>query len=115
MVGYASLLYYSVYPYFKNTHIPEIHDVWIADTERKKGLGTQLVTSLETLAKEEGFTRVGIGVGLYADYGPAQKLYYTLGYVPDGNGVTYKCQSVIPGNPYPVDDDLVLWLIKPLI
>ncbi len=28
----------------------------------------------------------------------------------DGNGVTYKGQPVNPGEKYPLDDDLVLWL-----
>ena len=44
----------------------------------------------------------------------AQKLYIKMGYVPDGNGVTYKYQPVIPGDLYPVDDDLVIWLKKDL-
>jgi hypothetical protein len=34
--------------------------------------------------------RVGLGVELCADYGPAQMLYIKKGYIPDGNGVTYK-------------------------
>lgn len=57
---------------------------------------------------------VGIGAGLYADYGTAQKLYVKLGYVPDGNGITYKCKKTVPGTLYPLDDDLILWLRKPL-
>jgi len=58
------------------------------------------------------YKQIGIGVGLYKDYGCAQKLYVHLGYVPDGYGVTYKYQPVVPGNSYPVDDDLVIWLKK---
>ena len=42
-----------------------------------------------------------IGVGLYNDYGRAQKLYVHLGYVPDGHGVTYAYQSIVPGESYP--------------
>jgi hypothetical protein len=38
-----------------------------------------------------------------------------MGYAPDGHGVTYKCTSVVPGETYPVDDDLIFWLTKPLI
>jgi len=55
-----------------------------------------------------------IGVGLYQDYGRAQKLYVHLGYVPNGLGITYKYNSVVPGDSYPVDDDLVIWLKKDL-
>jgi hypothetical protein len=38
---------------------------------------------------------VGLGVGLYNDYGNAQKLYIKKGYVPNGYGVTYNYQAVI--------------------
>lgn len=65
------------------------------------------------LALKDGFGEVGIGVGLYQDYGAAQRLYFRLGYSPDGRGITYKCKSVTPGESYPVDD-LILWLRKKL-
>ena len=55
---------------------------------------------------------VGLGVGLYNDYGSAQKLYIKKGYIPDGYGVTYNYQAVIPGDSAPIDDDLVLWFTK---
>ena len=32
----------------------------------------------------------GIGFGLYADYGAAQRLYVKRGYVPDGHGAYYR-------------------------
>lgn len=57
---------------------------------------------------------VGIGVGLYADYGAAQRLYTSLGYAPDGRGVTYHGSLVKPGTEYLVDDHLILWLTKRL-
>lgn len=44
----------------------------------------------------------------------AQKLYCKLGYISDRNGITYKNEYVIAGKEYPVDDDLILWLIKKL-
>ena len=40
---------------------------------------------------------------------------FQLGYTPDGKGITYKHNAVIPGEKYPIDDDLILWLIKPLL
>ncbi len=112
LVGYGSLLYFSEYPEFKQANIPEIHDVWISQEMRNKGLGTKLILHLEEVAKKEGYHRLGIGVGLYRDYGPAQILYYNLGYLPDGKGITYKDRPVVPGETYPVDDDLILWLHK---
>ena len=56
--------------------------------------------------------QIGIGVGLYKDYGFAQKLYVRMGYIPDGNGITYNYQPVKAGDSYPVDDDLLLWFKK---
>jgi ribosomal protein S18 acetylase RimI-like enzyme len=113
-VGYGSLLRHSEYLGFKKMGIPEIHDVWISEEYRGKGFGKKLVQQLEAMALKENHKQVGIGVGLYKDYGSAQKLYIQLGYIPDGNGVTYKYQPVIPGNSYPVDDDLILWFKKDL-
>lgn len=114
IIGYASLLYASEYPNFKNAGIPEINDVWIAEEWRNKGFGTMLIRYIEDSAHKMGFEQIGIGVGLYSDYGPAQKLYFHLGYSPDGCGVTYKYRCVVPGESYPLDDELILWLKKDL-
>lgn len=113
ILGYGSLLLQSEYPYF--LHIPEISDVWIHEKHRKRGLGKTLIAWLELLAQKQGYSQIGIGVGLYADYGPAQQLYFKLGFIPDGHGITYKCKPTTPGESYPLDDDLILWLKKPLL
>lgn len=114
LVGYGSLLKESQYPQFHSRRIPEIHDVWVLESYRSQGLGTQLIRHLEELAQKESYTHVGIGVGLYKDYGSAQRLYMQLGYIPDGEGVSYQYKPTIPGSSYPLDDELVLWLTKPL-
>ncbi len=114
MAGYGHLLFDSEYLPFKNSRIPEICDLWIFEEEREQGIGTALIAHLEQLAISRGYAQVGIGVGLYRDYGPAQRLYFHLGYQPDGEGITYKHRAVIPGEAYPIDDDLILWLIKDL-
>lgn len=114
ILGYASLLRQSHYPNFKDNDIPEINDVWISAEHRGNGLGRSLVQYLEKMAHRENYRQIGIGVGLYKDYGRAQRLYIHLGYVPDGMGVTYKSQPVVPGDSYPVDDDLLIWLKKDL-
>lgn len=113
-VGYGSLLNVSEYPNFKKDGIPEIHDVWVSEEHRGNGIGKKLVQYLEKIAQQENHKQIGIGVGLYKDYGRAQKLYVHLGYVPDGLGVTYKYNSVVPGDSYPVDDVLVIWFKKDL-
>lgn len=112
LLGYGSLLLQSKYPYFAT--LPEIHDLWIFEEHRKKGLATQLIGWLEDLAREKGFSEIGIGVGLYADYGSAQRLYARLGYIPDGHGITYQHKPAVAGESYPLDDELILWLTKPL-
>lgn len=115
LVGYGSLVLPSNYPFFSSQDIPEIHDVWIDEGYRGRGFATKLIQELESFARQSGFIKIGIGVGLYKDYGSAQKLYVNLGYVPDGNGITSHYQIVKPGQEYVVDDDLVLWFVKPLI
>ena len=103
--GYGSLLH--------NAHLPEIHDIWIDEKHRCRGLGSMLIHGLEDLARQK-HKEICIGVGLYKDYGSAQRLYVQLGYVPNGQGITYRGTPVKPGEIYPVDDDLILWLVKKL-
>lgn len=114
ILGYGSLLRKPECPFFTNKDIPEINAIWIDENHRRQGLGKALIKWLEDLASQEGYDQIGIGVGLYRDYGPAQKLYFQLGYTPDGNGITYKGRPTTPGHTYPLDDDLILWLVKSL-
>ncbi|MCE5295343.1 MAG: GNAT family N-acetyltransferase [Chlamydiales bacterium] len=114
ILGYGSLLRRPECALFAEKNIPEINAIWIDDKHRRQGLGKALIKWLENLAGQEGYDQIGIGVGLYRDYGPAQKLYFLLGYAPNGSGITYKGQTTIPGQTYPLDDDLILWLEKSL-
>ncbi len=114
VVGYGSLVLESHYQPFRKKTIPEINNLVVASGFRSRGIGTSLITALEDEARRRGFTEIGIGYGLYADYGPAQRLYFKLGYVPDGLGATYHYAPVTPGAWFPIDDDLVLWMTKPL-
>jgi GNAT superfamily N-acetyltransferase len=114
ILGYGSLLRKPESPFFANKNIPEVNAIWIDEPYRNQGYGTVLIKWIEDLARQEGYQQIGIGVGLYKDYGPAQRLYFQLGYAPDGNGITYKGELTTPGQSYPLDDDLILWLIKPL-
>jgi GNAT superfamily N-acetyltransferase len=61
---------------------------------RKQGIGTKLIEACEQAEKEQGRALIGLGVGLTADYGNAQRLYIHLGYIPDGRGIHYKCQAI---------------------
>jgi GNAT superfamily N-acetyltransferase len=66
------------YHEFKNFGIPEINGVWISAEYRGHGFGKRLVQRLEAIALKENHKQVGIGVGLYKDYGFAQKLYVRM-------------------------------------
>lgn len=114
LIGYGSLLRISEYPSFKEKGIPEINDVWIHEEMCNQGFGQKLIASLENMARKVGYKKVGIGVGLYKDYGAAQRLYVQMGYIPDGMGVRYKSSYVTPGEQYLMDDDLILWMKKTL-
>lgn len=113
-VGYGGLLWQSTYPAFATCGIPELHDLVTARDHRHRGVATALIASLEAVARNAGCSRIGLGVGLYADYGPAQRLYGALGYVLDGQGITYRNAPVIPGASVRLDDDLLLWMEKTL-
>jgi hypothetical protein len=53
---------------------------------------------------------VGLGVGLYCDYGAAQRIYVRRGYLPDGRGIMYRNQPVEPGAAIRIDDEATLML-----
>lgn len=109
--GYVTLKWESYYEPFRAQNIPEIMDLNVLPDFRNQGIGSLLIEC----AEEEAFKQcdtVGIGVGLYADYGQAIKIYIDRGYKPDGRGVTYNYQSILPGNNVCLDDDLVLWFSK---
>jgi GNAT superfamily N-acetyltransferase len=111
--GQAHLIFQSKYPFFRDNRIPEINDLLVIPEYRKKGVATALMTDAESRLHGK-FQSAGLGVGLYRDYGYAQKLYVKLGYVPDGNGVCYHNIAVVPGMSVTVDDDLLMYFIKTL-
>jgi GNAT superfamily N-acetyltransferase len=111
--GYITLKWISAYASFKEQAIPEIMDLNVLPPFRNKGIASMLLDVAEQKAASQcGF--VGLGVGLYPDYGSAQKLYIARKYKPDGRGITYHYNRVNPGERVCLDDDLVLWLTKKL-
>lgn len=117
VAGYVTLKWHSGYPPFLAAGIPEIVDLNVLPSFRKLGIGSELLEVAECEARTKS-ELIGIGVGLYGGtdggYGSAQRLYVKRGYIPDGKGVTYNGQYVVPGKSYPLDDDLVLWFTKKL-
>ena len=114
LAGYAQLIWSPLYPPFRRLGIPEIQDLNVIPSLRRKGIGARLVEACENLAHETGKTDIGIGVGLYARYGAAQKLYVNKKYIPDGAGICYDDVPVNAGDMRPVDDLLTLKLVKSL-
>ncbi|MCM3782402.1 GNAT family N-acetyltransferase [Neobacillus mesonae] len=113
LAGCCHLIHNSKYPFFTNQNIPEINDLNVFQEFRRQGIASKLLDELEKNASES-YKYIGLGVGLYKDYGNAQQLYNKRGYVMDGNGLTYNNQQVEPGKSVMVDDELLIYLIKEL-
>lgn len=113
-LGYGSLLWLPAYPSFRELGIPEIQDLVTAQHRRGQGIATRIIAALEDRARLREHKQIGLGVGLYADYGSAQRLYVRLGYAPDGRGMTYHTLPALGGANVRVDDDLLIWLVKSL-
>jgi len=112
--GFAVLNVRPLYHLYVKLNIPEIQDVFILPEYRQQGLATMLVKHCESRAIAAGKPMIGISVPVSPQFGAAQHLYANLGYLPDGNGVTYKREAVIHNSAYPIDDNLCLMLIKEL-
>ncbi len=113
-IGYCILSWQPKYAFYRRLEIPEIQDLNVLPEYRRRGIASRMIAHCESLAQEKGCEYIGIGVGLDGSYGAAQRLYVKLGYVPDGNGVTYDRQVISKGELRPVDDDMSLMLIKNL-
>lgn len=112
-LGHCKVVWRSAYPGFRDSDIPEIQDLNVRPDYRRRGIGSALLDNAERrIAQRSDFA--GIGFGLYADYGAAQRLYIKRGYVPDGRGLHYRTNPVVAGETYRVDDDLVMYLVKRL-
>jgi GNAT superfamily N-acetyltransferase len=111
--GYVTICWQSHYPPFREAGIPEIVDFNVLPHYRQQGIGTCLMNEAERRVSEVSPV-VGIGAGMTADYGSAQRMYVKRGYIPDGRGLTTNNVPVEYGKPIIVDDDLCLWFTKSL-
>jgi len=111
--GYLTILWQSEYPPFKKQNIPEIVDLNVLPKYQRQQIATGLMNKAESLVKQKSDT-IGIGVGLAPDYGPAQKMYVSRGYVPDGLGIVYDNKVVSFGQKVTVDHSLEIHLTKQL-
>lgn len=114
LTGYSQLVWVPAYPLFRRLDIPEIQDLNVVRTARRQGTGARLIDACEQLARQAGKTDVGISVGLYPDYGAAQRLYVKKGYIPDGAGICYDDIPVRACELKPIDDQMTLKFVKKL-
>lgn len=113
IAGYINVYLNSTWGAFANQGYPEIVDFGVLVKYRKKGIGNKLMDVAEQIASEYA-DMVYLGVGLYTDYGNAQRMYVKRGYIPDGSGVWYRDAICAPYAECCNDDDLVLYLSKKL-
>ena len=111
--GYITICWSSAYPPFYAEHIPEIQDFNVLPHFRRQGFGNRLMDEAEHQVAERS-PIVGIGVGMTADYGTAQRMYVRRGYIPDGRGLFFRGHFVQFGEQVIVDDDLALYFTKQL-
>lgn len=111
--GYVTVNWQPEYAPFISARIPEVQDLNVLPVFRRGGIATRLVDAAEEIVAARS-AQVGIGVGLHPGYNAAQRMYVLRGYVPDGNGVTFRGAFVSEGQPVVMDDDLVLYLVKRL-
>ena len=113
-VGSAVVNWTPKYSLYQKLNIPEIQDIFVIEEARRKGHASAMISFFEKLAKDRKCGHAGISVALSKEYGPAQRLYFKLGYAPDGNGVTYDRSPTEQYRSYPLDDDLCLMMVKVL-
>jgi GNAT superfamily N-acetyltransferase len=111
--GYGTVCWEPDYPPFRIAGIPEIQDLNVLPRFRRRGIATRLMDAAERIIAGRSAV-AGIGVGLYAAYGPAQRLYVLRGYVPDGRGAVHRNLPVRGGETVVADDDLVIHLTRTL-
>jgi GNAT superfamily N-acetyltransferase len=111
IAGFVYVKWQADYPPLAEKAIPEIRDLRVLEQFRRGGIASALMDEAERLIFRRSKI-AGLGVGLYADYGPAQRMYIQRGYVPDGRGIHYNNRPVSPGHNVMVDDNLLLYFTK---
>jgi GNAT superfamily N-acetyltransferase len=109
--GYVTLLWISDYSPFAERQIPEVSDLNVLPPHRRQGIGSALLDRAESAASARS-KMVGLGVGLYSDYGAAQRIYVRRGYLPDGRGIMYRNRPVEPGAVIRIDDEATLMFTR---
>lgn len=113
VLGYTMLLPKGRGGPYRTFGYPEVSDFNVFIRYQRKGIGSRILDAAETYAKNLS-DRITLGVGLHSGYGAAQRMYIKRGYIPDGSGVWYQGHPLDSYAPCVNDDDLVLYLSKPI-
>lgn len=111
LTGHVGVRWRSGHPPFRTADIPEIVDLVIVPAYRRQGVATMLLEVAEATVATRSSV-VGIGVGLHAECGPAQRLYAKRGYLPDGRGAHRAGRPVPAAATVRLDDAVSLMLVK---
>ncbi len=110
-VGRVTIIWHPEYPPFAENNTPEISDINVEPDYRRRGIGSILMDESEKRIFERSDV-AGIGFGISADYGPAQRMFVKRGYTPDGRGLWSSERGCIwEFSPVQVDD-WVIFLTK---
>jgi GNAT superfamily N-acetyltransferase len=77
--GYVTVQWEPSYPPLAAAGTPELQDLNVLPSFRRRRIGTRLVDHAEDLVKARS-EEVGIGVGLHPGYNAAQRMYVRRGY-----------------------------------
>jgi GNAT superfamily N-acetyltransferase len=113
-VGYVAVIWESNYAGFRSRGIPLVHQISVSEPWRRRGVATLLMDVAEQRAADRGITTLGITVGLFDEYGPAQRMYGRRGYIPDGRGACQGQRPLSEGTQVRLGHDVIIWLTKEL-
>jgi GNAT superfamily N-acetyltransferase len=111
--GYITLIPNAEGGPFADMNIPVIMDFNVLPPYRRLGIGGRLMDAIEAVAKSKS-NQISLSVGLYPDYGSAQRMYVKRGYIPDGTGLWQGNKNLAPYENCINSDDLNLFFIKQL-
>ena len=113
-VGYVAIIWESNYAGFRSRGIPLVHQISVSEPWRRRGVAALLMDAAEQRAADRRITTLGITVGLFDEYGPAQRMYARRGYIPDGRGACQGQSPLSEGTQVRLDHDVIIWLTKEL-
>ena len=110
-VARVTIIWHPEYPPFAENNIPEISDIGVKPDYRRQGIGSILMDEAEKRIFERSDVS-GIGFGISADYGPAQRMFIKRGYIPDGRGLWSSAKGYIWEFSTVQVDDCAIFLTK---